>query len=226
MSKAQYDKVGAAFLKHQKAFYEGKGDETGKFISDSIAEANMMGYNKNVLDLGCGDGSRFPFLTGLGRRMGLDESEFMVKKAREANVYSSVYKGSMEDIPLPNDCVDIVTARFSLLILRGLDKTYDEVNRVLRPDGLFVAVVAHPLEGLFRQKGKTYGKVEAIDVPLFDGKVTVRDYSHSFSDYISRRYLQHFDLFRLYEGKQMEAHLPGVDYVIPGFLGFAGVKRR
>lgn len=51
-----------------------------------------------------------------------------------------VLRGSAEHIPLPNDCMDVVHARFAYFFPPGCDAGLAEVLRVLRPGGSLVVI--------------------------------------------------------------------------------------
>lgn len=99
-----------------------------------------------VLDLGSGGGIDV-FLSArrvgpTGKAYGLDMTDEMLALAREnqaragaANV--EFLKGEIEDVPLPNESVDVVISNCVINLSPDKDKVLAEAFRVLRPGGRF-----------------------------------------------------------------------------------------
>lgn len=102
---------------------------------------------EDVLDLGCGAGRdvlKAVRLVGpTGRAVGIDATPAMVRAAeaeRErlgiANATFAV--GEIEEIPLPDGCVDVVMSDCALNHVQDKGRGYFEIFRVLKPGGRFV----------------------------------------------------------------------------------------
>jgi arsenite methyltransferase len=97
-----------------------------------------------ILDIGSGSGTDLilaALLSGpSGRAIGLDMTEAMRHKAA-ANVRAAgldnveVIDGSAENIPLPNESVDVVTSNGVINLVPDKDAAIREIHRVLRPGG-------------------------------------------------------------------------------------------
>ncbi len=99
---------------------------------------------ETVLDLGCGAGLDlylYAQATGSsGRAYGLDLSDKMIGKAKRnldiLNIRNVEFlSASADKVPLPDDCVDIVTANGIYNLSPDKEAIMREVVRVLRPGG-------------------------------------------------------------------------------------------
>jgi arsenite methyltransferase len=98
-----------------------------------------------VLDLGCGGGIDTVLAARRvgpgGRAIGLDLLEEMCERARAAahaagvGAWSEFRQGQMEDIPLPDDSVDVVVSNGVLNLSARKARALAEIHRVLRPGG-------------------------------------------------------------------------------------------
>ena len=96
--------------------------------------------NSKVLDLGSGTGHLSQFIRDLGHEViGLDPSKEMLKYARKNFPEIKFINGISAELPFEADSFDYVV---SIEVLRYLneedvDKTYEEIYRVLKPNGFF-----------------------------------------------------------------------------------------
>ncbi|GAB76915.1 Methyltransferase domain-containing protein [Austwickia chelonae] len=103
---------------------------------------------RHLLDLGCGTGFHLPVFAGLagptGRVTGVEPHLPLVAAARRrvaldpqgsAAAPMSVLVGAAQEIPLPDDSVDIVHARWAYFFGPGCEPGLAEVARVLSPGG-------------------------------------------------------------------------------------------
>jgi len=97
-----------------------------------------------VLDLGCGGGIDV-FLAArrvgpMGKVYGLDMTDDMLALAREnqqkAGIENTEFlKGEMENIPLPDDSVDVIISNCVISLSTDKSRVFAEAFRVLRPGG-------------------------------------------------------------------------------------------
>ncbi len=121
-------------------------DASGKSSYRIVAEEALEGVEEpRVLDLGCGDGillaefDRYsPGVTLAG--MDLVPSEIDLAKALVPNA-TLVCGDITKPFPFFDAAFNVVTAHLVMMLLGPIDKTLDQVSRVLAPDGRFVFVV-------------------------------------------------------------------------------------
>lgn len=107
--------------------------------------------NKNVLCLGAGGGMHSPMLASLGMQVTVvDISEQQLElDQRLADRYGlaiSTVQTSLDDLSqFENSSFDIVVQPVSMSYVPDCRKAYQEIARVLRPDGLYVVQHKHPL---------------------------------------------------------------------------------
>lgn len=109
-------------------------DFFGRYVS------NWQGLK--ALDVGCGGGFSCEFMAKLGAVVsGIDQSVKCIKAAQEHADSSGLkidYKyGFSEKLPYEDNTFDIVTCVDVLEHVTDLQKTLMEINRVLKPQGLF-----------------------------------------------------------------------------------------
>jgi arsenite methyltransferase len=128
------------------------------FIARAIAPGDR------VLDVGSGSGTDVliaSVLTGpSGSVLGLDMTQAMRAKLRRSAELAAarnvdVIEGNAEDIPLPDESVDVVTSNGVLNLVPDKRRAFAEIARVLRPNGRLqiadIIVRALPSEACRRQ---------------------------------------------------------------------------
>lgn len=221
----QYDKIGPAYLKGQKEFHGDKIDAPRKFIFDNLY---LESSRTRILDIGCGDGSDIKYLEQMGLQTvyGIDSSEFMVVEARKrvlhperiihANIENALFR--------ENGYFDAIVGRYSLHNLTDLDRAYQNIGRMLKSGGQFIFTVPHPIRDFWKSKEKFYGKQEIVQIPLYNGAVTVNLPTHTLRDYLSEVFCKHFELENIHEEVEESDE---VDHIngMPEFLGISAVKK-
>lgn len=117
---------------------------------------NFLHEHDSVLDLGCGGGK---FINHLYRKsnsialFGLDHSIEMVDLSRKVNAKGiatgrvKIFYSSVEDIPLEDNSINVVTAFETVTFWTDIETSFSEVKRVLKPKGKFIIINRYPSEG-------------------------------------------------------------------------------
>lgn len=91
-----------------------------------------------ILDLGCGEASAYPHLSGhdyYGLECVEEAWEVAIEKVESPD---NLKVGMIEEIPFEDDFFDVVWARHVLEHSSDMEKTLNEILRVLKPDGLLI----------------------------------------------------------------------------------------
>lgn len=97
------------------------------------------------LDIGCGSGNYTSKLQELGVSIiGIDPSIEMLQKARNKNSNIDYQLGVAEDIELPDNSMDGVVAFLTIHHWTNLEKGFQEIGRVLKPNGRLVIFHSTP----------------------------------------------------------------------------------
>jgi len=95
---------------------------------------------RQVLDIGCGDGTLATGLVSAGARVvGLDPDPGMLRTERDAaaaaGVQEGLASGRIETLPLPSKHFDLATAVTELCCVRDERSAWREMVRILQPGG-------------------------------------------------------------------------------------------
>lgn len=116
-------------------------DPEGVLWRALIDQAPWQG--KTLVDLGCGSGWWLDRYDNAGRVIGIEPDENLLANARERSGAATIMYGSAESIPLDDESVDVIHARFAYFFPHPkFDTTpgLHEVARVLRPGGSLVVI--------------------------------------------------------------------------------------
>ena len=112
---------------------------------DRLIEAAMSGLHdwtgQQVLDVGCGSGFHLPrFAQAASTVVGVEPYEPLATLARQrisdlSLANASVLDGAAQQLPLTDNSVDVVHARWAYFFGPGCEPGLAEVGRVLRPGG-------------------------------------------------------------------------------------------
>lgn len=192
--------------------------------------------DKNLLDVGCGDGSDLLRFNNMGAiSSGIEPSEEFIKLAKEKNPDSIIEVGKGESLPFEDNSFDIVVSKYAMQTSTNVPKIFQEVARVLKPEGYFVFLSKHPFRQ-FLEKIEThkregnennadYFKQEIVDSFIFEKTIQLKEPSHILSEYFSPEILKDFDLQDFREDKDFPASEQINDMVYPTFF-VAKYQRR
>ena len=103
--------------------------------------ANATG---DVLDVGCGYGMNFPYLTHAKSITGIDFSSVMLNKARETMRGSAIKvdlrEGDAEALEFPDNSFDTVISTLSTCSFYNPITALKEIRRVCKPDGKILLI--------------------------------------------------------------------------------------
>ena len=104
---------------------------------------------KAVLDLGCGYGwhCKYAAEQGAAEVLGIDLSHRMIAEAEQRNADSRItYRVcGIEDYEYPAERWDCVVSNLALHYIADLDAIYRKVRHTLRPGGVFLFNIEHPV---------------------------------------------------------------------------------
>jgi len=162
----------------------GKGESMEKGhrpVGEQAIARMRISPGARVLDVGCGSGWATRMLAEFafnGSVTGIDISDEMIRVARESsqsqtNVDFEI--ASAEQLPFNDHEFTHAFSMESLYYYRNIPKALKDIHRVLKPGGLFVAVV-----DLFWENEATHQWIDTLNVPV--ELLSVDDYHSLFID--------------------------------------------
>lgn len=98
---------------------------------------------KIILDAGCGRGGMISEFKSLAKLIiGVDKDSLSIK---DNTVINKGIIADLEDIPLDNNSVDVITAEFILEHLKNPEPVFAEFSRILKPDGVLIFITPNIL---------------------------------------------------------------------------------
>lgn len=101
---------------------------------------------KKVLDLGCGEGSNTIWISQYASEVvGLDQSKSLInfcnhKILTNGNLNVKFIGGNADNLPFENCYFDVIFTFWSLHEFKNFDKSFNEIMRVLKKNGIIVSV--------------------------------------------------------------------------------------
>ncbi|XP_067121950.1 putative methyltransferase DDB_G0268948 isoform X1 [Centruroides vittatus] len=146
-------KHAAEYAKYRPRSPPAVAEKIIQYLKEKITTLN------HALDIGCGSGqSTALFASHFEKVTGIDVSQAQIEEAIKNNKFTNVeYKvSSAEDTKLENESIQLVAASQSVHWF-DLDKFYNEVDRLLVPNGVlamygYSVVMPHPLDVKVREK--------------------------------------------------------------------------
>lgn len=132
-----------------------------KDIIDNWSKAQSDNVKLCMLDVGCGDGIN---LYGLRRIIsqcelnidiyGLDYNALRLLRAQEVGGITGLIEGSIVDIPISSECIDIVLCNHVIEHVPDVMSALEQLYRILKPGGL--AIIGVPNEGCLLANIRNY----------------------------------------------------------------------
>jgi len=115
------------------------------FYTDYFGLGEKDFENKRIMDIGCGPRGSLEWAKNAERRIGLDPLAEKYKKLNDQNHEMEYVKAYAENIPFEDDYFDFITSFNSLDHVEDLDLSCIEIERCLKPGGIFLLIVdIHP----------------------------------------------------------------------------------
>jgi ubiquinone/menaquinone biosynthesis C-methylase UbiE len=131
-----------------------------------------------ALDAACGTGRHAAKLSELGHAViGVDTTEALLDVARNKVPDAEFRRGRLEDLPVDDDSVDVITCALALTHVPDLAPVMLEFARVLRPGGTAVLSDMHPFNTM------TGGGLAGWAADVTKGIPYVANLVHQVSDY-------------------------------------------
>lgn len=109
-------------------------------------------HGKTLVDLGCGSGYWLPiYASEAGAVIGVEPDQGLLGMAAQRDQRAVVVPGSAEHMPLRDDSVDVVHARFAYFWPPGCEAGLAETLRVLKPGGALVVIDNDQRHGEFAE---------------------------------------------------------------------------
>jgi SAM-dependent methyltransferase len=162
----------------------GKGEsmERGhRPVGAQAIERMRVPTDARVLDVGCGSGWASRLLAGCaikGRVTGIDISDEMISLARESSrrfPQCDFEIASAEQLPFSDNEFTHAFSMESLYYYRDIPRALKEIHRVLKPAGMFAAVV-----DLYWENEASHQWIDKLNVPV--ELLSVEDYRSLFLD--------------------------------------------
>jgi len=138
---------------------------------DTLAQALSDIQGMRVLELGTGSGSAVHFLNNDNRYTGVDVSPGLLKQAAKRFIRAGFknpefYVVNADDLPFESGCFDVCLCILSLNFIGNVEKVFQEIHRVLLPNGQFVCSVPVPERNRLqsRIRGNLYSESELEDI--------------------------------------------------------------
>lgn len=136
--KAIYDKIGLNYNDTRSA---------DPYITERLIKHLKPNVNGIYVDIGCGTGNYTNALQKKGYNfIGIDPAEKMLAKAKQKNQQIDWKLGQAENITLETESVDGIIGSLTIHHWDDLEKSFDELYRILKPNGHLVIFTSTPAQ--------------------------------------------------------------------------------
>jgi ubiquinone/menaquinone biosynthesis C-methylase UbiE len=182
----------------------------------------------NTLDIGFGEGSDLSYYYKKSKNVfGIDPSMEFINLVKNKNIPAVLKNETSEKTSFKNNFFDVVVSKYVLQTLLSLEKTYNEVFRILKKGGTFQFLIVHPMRQYFEKKNiKTdYFKQEVVSSVIFNSAFTVLEPTHTFQEIFSKNFLSKFELIQIEEGYDFPASEQIENRLYPTYLIIKAKKK-
>ncbi len=135
---AKYDRIGIGYNRSRQA---------DPYLTSRMAYYLQLEKGKTYLDIGCGTGNYSNALWQAGLHfIGIDPSEVMLARARQANSNIVWQQGQASQTGLADNCVDGILASLTTHHWPDLQAGFTELHRVLKAGGRLLIFTATPAQ--------------------------------------------------------------------------------
>lgn len=153
-----------------------KGVKYQEYHEKKISEIIQNNPNiKNVLELGCGQGANMAYLAKRHPKVkfqGIDLFPSLDKKNKKLNI--SLIQGDYHDLSMIEDnSIDMVYALETLCYSQNKNQIFKEVNRILKPNGLFIIYDAY-----LNKKRSELSEIERIAAKMIENGYFLNEFEY------------------------------------------------
>lgn len=214
---SQYDKFADKFSKKQLS-------SSQKNRSDFYATLPQSLTGMSLLDLGCGDGTDcIYFVETLDALsvIGIDESVEQLRIAEHLNKHTKISYKKMSFSEMAffgSESFDLIVSKYALAHSSKALDTFSQAYELLKPGGIFLILVTHPLRSFLASKSKDYFQKERVEFSILDDTIPVKETNYTFGDYIKQSLKTGFVLEDYQETYDPAAETYSGFKRIPGFM--------
>ena len=159
------------FDKYYQLYEKWFEDNMFAYLSELKAVKHFIPPGKKGIEIGSGSGR---FALPLGIKIGIEPSFKMRELAVSRGM--KVVDGTAENLPLMNETFDFALMVTTICFLDDIEKSFQEVDRILRPDGFFIIGFVDKNSSLGRLYSKKKGKSPFYSEATFYSTLEVIDW--------------------------------------------------